>query len=193
VSDSARRKTFASVRTAANGVANIAGLASGSRYVILSRKIGYAPTMSAPLALGDKDTLEADIELDKVVLLSDVTVKGKSNPQYTIDDRQLGKLPIDNLRLGEALRRYRRRMLGDNYKMCPPPAYAYVNGVRWPMHGAAFHPLGEIFASDILSVRYFDCWESDFPDLRNSIVIVLKPGVEFPAKNYGEAQREPTR
>jgi len=186
------RTIVRTVPTTDKGIAMIAGLTVGSRYIIMGRKLGYGQVISAPTTLGDRDTLDVDITLDHVTPLAEVLVKGKINPRYMINDKELGKHPIERMHLREAISRYRRGMFEGKYKMCPPIDYIYVNGVRWPANGPAFYPLDEIFASDILSARFFDCWDRDFPDLRNTIVIVLKPGVEFPAKNYGEAQRKPT-
>lgn len=192
IADSART-LLRTVPTTDKGIAMIAGLRAGARYIIMGRKLGYAQVISAPTKLGGKDTLDVDITLDHVTALADVRVRGKLNPRYMINDKELGKHPIERMHIDEAIRRYRRGMFEGSYKMCPQIDYVYVNGVRWMANGAAFHPLEEIFASDILSARYFDCWDRDFPELRNTIVIVLKPGVEFPTRNYGEAQRKPTR
>jgi hypothetical protein len=226
----------------ASGALTLTDLIVGRTYILRARKVGYRPLVTVfTLA---RDSMEIVMELGRPNVLADVTVKGRAQPSTSIDERELGKHPIENMRLDKALSNYRRMMLSDrNFLIgdpdkCPHDTILniYVNGVRWPMaprpdndpnmdsseikrtlardkahrdfdvtkgpgdtialfpkRQLAYYPLYEIFASDVAYVRYFDCWEKELPKYRNSIVILLKPGVEFPSKHYGEAQKKPTR
>jgi len=240
--DSASARQLHQTTVPASGDLTFSDLTPGRTYIIRARKVGYQPLVSVFTLT--RDTLDIVMELGRPNILAEVTVKGRAQPSTSIDAKELGKHPIENMRLDKALTSYRRMMLSDrNFLIgdpdkCPHDTIlnVYVNGVRWPMaprpdndpnmdsteikrtlhrdsmmrdfdvtkgpgdtvarfpkRQLAYYPLYEIFASDVAYVKYFDCWEKDLPKYRNSIVILLKPGVEFPSKHYGEAQRKPTR
>jgi len=170
-------------------------------YVFVARQLGRQPG-AIIVRLRGGDTVSARIVLGAAMSLDAVQIQVARNKRSPlVDEHELGRHYIYNETILQSLRKWERikfrYVLDSSINMCPPARSVYVNGVRWPADTTIpmFDALGTIYTSDVTSVAYYDCYDKGVPEpIRNSWVIVLKPGVEFPAsfKKSGAPQREPT-
>lgn len=169
-----------------------------------ARKLGYTALTSDPITLKENETQELAFRLEKAPLVA-VKVTARRNAAYHIDSTAIAKLPVRDA-LGVILN-YRQRMLGDVYKMCAPdtshltygdphmyraplkfwggdPSHylpqfrLYINGI-WHGERSAKDILASIDVDDIAEMNYVDCNDKDMPELRNSLLVVLKPGKSY--------------
>ncbi len=196
-----RNRVITRVRTAERGAFAFRTLKPGS-YRIGARAVGYLNGRSEVFNLKGGDTLDLQFVLDaNDNALAAVRVVSSSNPQYRITADEIAKKP-DRDALDVVLNR-RIRMLGDTYKGCMAdtseftldfrfirkspksmsmdssmPLRLYINGIRYGVRGIK-DVLSEIPAEDIAELNYVDCWDTTRPNLRNSLIVILKPGKRY--------------
>lgn len=194
-------KVIARTKSGDNGGFRFSSLKAGT-YRFTARSIGYAQGISDPMKLGPGDTLDLQFVLDaSSATIEEVRVVAAKNAQYRITAEEIEKTGYADA-LDVVLNR-RIRMLGDTYKGCmsdtstftkdfryirkPPksmsmdssmPLRLYINGV-WHGVRSIKDVLSEIPAKDIAEMNYVDCWDTERPNLRNSLMVVLKPGVRY--------------
>lgn len=197
-------KPIARTTTDSLGRFTLGDLPSGQPLVFTARKVGYAVAASNPVTLKDGESQQLEFHLDKAAL-TPVRVIARRNAAYHIDSTAIAKLPTRDA-LGVVLN-YKPRMLGDVYKQCAPDTshlvYGDSNMYRKPLkywggdpshvlpqfrliingiwHGerSAKDILASTDADDIAEMNYVSCDDRDMPDLRNALMIVLKPGVAY--------------
>lgn len=198
----ARGKTAYAVKSSKNGRFEVPSVKPG-RYRLSARSLGYLNARSDMLTLVARDTVDVDFILDpNENTLAEVRVRAAGIiPQYRITAEEIAKKP-DRDALSVILNR-RIRMLGDSYKNCLPdtstftldfrhirkspkymgmdssmPLRLFINGVWHGVRGIK-DVLADIPAEDILEMNYVDCWDKTRPNLRNSLMVVLKPGRRY--------------
>jgi hypothetical protein len=195
-------KVLARTRSSDKGVFQLRYLKSGQAYVFVARRVGYASGSSDVMHLTASDTIDIQFVLDPTeTTLASVRVVGQYTPAYHITADEIEK-HADRDALDVVLNR-RPRMLGDTYKECMPdtshltydvryirplpkamspdrtlPFRLYINGV-WHGERSIKDILADIPASEIAEMNYVNCWDKIRPELRNSLMIVLKPGVAY--------------
>ena len=200
----ARNKVLATAKSGEGGFFQFRVLKPGT-YRFTARSLGFSNGKSKPMPLAPGDTLDLQFVLDGTAASNEIAavsvVGGSKNPQYRITAAEIAKT-ADGDALDVVLNR-RIRMLGDTYKGCmsdtstftrdfryirkPPksmssdssmPLRLYING-RWYGVRGIKDVLSEIPAEDIAEINYVDCWDRERPNLRNTLLVVLKPGVRY--------------
>lgn len=198
----ANNKVVAKTTSASNGSFAFKSISSG-RYRFAARAIGFQQGRSDLMEISAPDTLDIHFVLDvNEGTLAEVNVTGRgNNAAYRITAAEIAKKP-DRDALDVILNR-RIRMLGDTYKGCMAdtstftldfryirkspksmsmdssmPLRLFING-RWHGVRSIKDVLAEIPAEDIAEINYVDCWDKDRPRLRNSLLVVLKPGKRY--------------
>jgi hypothetical protein len=195
-------KVLARTHTGSKGTFQLRYLKSGQAYVFVARRVGYASGSSDVMHLTAKDTIDLQFVLDPTeTTLASVRVVGQYTPAYHINADEIAK-HADRDALDVVLNE-RPRMLGDTYKECMPdtshltfdtryirplpramspdrtlPFRLYINGI-WHGERSIKDILADIPAEDIAEMNYVNCWDKLRPELRNSLMIVLKPGVAY--------------
>ena len=178
------------------------GLSAGVPYIFAARRVGFAHGASHAITLRPTDTLNIDFALDPInITLPTVRIVTGVNAAYRIDAAEIAKHPV--LDALDVVLQLRPRMLGDPYRECrtdtshftfgvprfmppiapssnrvDPPPRLYVNGV-WHGEMGMKNILSEIPADDIAEMRYIDCQDTATPELRNSLMVILKPGRQY--------------
>jgi len=168
--------------------------------IVTARKVGYGAASGKSISF-TTDTTEIRFELSTVEL-NTVYITASMPAAYRIDSTEINKRSVTDAL--DVVMRYKPRMLGDGYKNCPqdtshltvdtryypkpprsmlgystePRFQLYINGILHMEQGAK-DILARIPAKDILEMRYVDCWDRATPRLRNSLIVILKPGVRY--------------
>jgi len=197
-----RNKVIARAKTGENGGFVFRAVKPGV-YRFQARSVGYLNGKSELMKLATSDTLDLQFVLESSKnTLGAVDVVGGSAPSaYHITAAEIEKTGYADA-LDVVLNR-RIRMLGDTYKGCMAdtsqftrdfrqirkspksmsmdssmPLRLYINGV-WHGVRSIKDVLSEIPAEDIAEMNYVDCWDKERPNLRNSLMVVLKPGIRY--------------